>query len=159
MFIPLQMIWQPYDDDLLAALPEECMVDADLWQSHSPLICFNIVEWHIPGRVMRQFGLMQTVPDNFDTNDHLHAVSRRGKVDKDWAKEMAEYVELWDGRRNRIVQGVAVVGNGLDQSYMNWYSRITRLFITPPQLGRPSNMYQPNSFSFHVMVRYLSSLF
>ncbi|KAI5662429.1 hypothetical protein M9H77_21752 [Catharanthus roseus] len=40
-------IWLPYYDRPL--------VSSDLWRAEVPLICYEIMEYHYPGRVMRQF--------------------------------------------------------------------------------------------------------
>ncbi|KAI5677283.1 hypothetical protein M9H77_08233 [Catharanthus roseus] len=42
-----QFMWLPYYDCPL--------VPSDLWRAEVPLICYEIVEYHYPGRVMRQF--------------------------------------------------------------------------------------------------------
>jgi hypothetical protein len=38
-----------------------CRRDHDLWTVVLPLICYYIVEWHLPIHVVRQFGGLQTV--------------------------------------------------------------------------------------------------
>jgi hypothetical protein len=35
--------------------------DQDLWMVVLPLICYYIVEWHLPVRVVHQFGGLQTI--------------------------------------------------------------------------------------------------
>ncbi|KAL7235321.1 hypothetical protein ACSBR1_018759 [Camellia fascicularis] len=50
-----------------------------------PLICFDVVEWHLPDRVLRQFGRVQSVPNWCDTKWQLHATDRRGRVGIDWS--------------------------------------------------------------------------
>jgi hypothetical protein len=35
--------------------------DQDLWTVVLPLICYYIVEWHLPVHVVHQFGRLQTV--------------------------------------------------------------------------------------------------
>jgi hypothetical protein len=38
-----------------------------------PLICYYIVEWHLPIRVVRRFGGLQTVAVQLEaTSEHLH---------------------------------------------------------------------------------------
>ncbi|KAI5666255.1 hypothetical protein M9H77_16108 [Catharanthus roseus] len=41
-------VWLPYYD--------RGFVPSDLWLAEMPLICYEIVEYHYPGRVMRQLG-------------------------------------------------------------------------------------------------------
>ncbi|XP_021739853.1 serine/threonine-protein phosphatase 7 long form homolog [Chenopodium quinoa] len=51
-----QMIWQPYTEAVMDRLPEICRSDMHIWRSRAPLICFDVVEFHLPDRVLRQFG-------------------------------------------------------------------------------------------------------
>ncbi|KAL7185127.1 hypothetical protein ACSBR2_027125 [Camellia fascicularis] len=80
-----------------------------------PLICFDVVEWHLPDRVLRQFGRVQFVSDQCDTEWRLHATDRRGRASTDWSVHHMRYIQLWDTRRDSIVQadwsdGVVRVG-------------------------------------------------
>jgi hypothetical protein len=50
-----------------------CTHDQDLWTIVLPLICYYIVEWHLPIHVVRQFGGLQTVVvQHKATSEHLH---------------------------------------------------------------------------------------
>ncbi|KAG9450011.1 hypothetical protein H6P81_009976 [Aristolochia fimbriata] len=53
-----QVNWQSYLD-FLQHLPAICVEGRCIWLSRTPLICFEIVELHVPDRVMLQFGLEQ----------------------------------------------------------------------------------------------------
>nr|POE59806.1 serine/threonine-protein phosphatase 7 long form like [Quercus suber] len=55
-----------------------------MWSAVVPLACFCIVEKHQPDRVLRQFGLVQDIPIDVDTNERLHGIDLRGKVDRNW---------------------------------------------------------------------------
>ncbi|XP_043805078.1 serine/threonine-protein phosphatase 7 long form homolog [Manihot esculenta] len=57
-----EMVWEPYSDELLASLPLYCTQGRDIWRAVVPLICFHVVEWHQPDRVLRQFGMQQSIP-------------------------------------------------------------------------------------------------
>jgi hypothetical protein len=47
--------------------------DQDLWMVMLPLICYYIVEWHLPIRAVRQFGGLQTVVvQHAATRKNLH---------------------------------------------------------------------------------------
>jgi hypothetical protein len=54
----LQVTWQPYETDAIdgMALNDICRHDQYLWTAVVPLICYYVVEWHLPIRVVRQFG-------------------------------------------------------------------------------------------------------
>ena len=47
---------------MLAQLPGVCTDGAHVWLSRTPLICVDIVEMHVPDRVMLQFGFEQIFP-------------------------------------------------------------------------------------------------
>jgi hypothetical protein len=51
----LQVIWQPYETDGVQGmgLNAICRHDQDLWTVVLPLICYYIVEWHLPVRMVR----------------------------------------------------------------------------------------------------------
>ncbi|XP_057533750.1 serine/threonine-protein phosphatase 7 long form homolog isoform X2 [Amaranthus tricolor] len=69
-----QMTWQPYTAAKMDALPHICTSGHEIWRSRCPLICFGIVELHLPYRVMRQFGLEQVIPHACDTQPQLMSV-------------------------------------------------------------------------------------
>jgi hypothetical protein len=59
----LRVPWQPYETDTVhaMALNDIWRRDQDLWMVVVPLICYYVVEWHLPIHVVRQFGRLQTV--------------------------------------------------------------------------------------------------
>ncbi|KAL7182736.1 hypothetical protein ACSBR1_041427 [Camellia fascicularis] len=63
-----------------------------------------MVEWHLPDRVLRQFGRVQSVLDRCDTEWRLRATDRRGRAGTDWSVHHMRYIQLWDARRDSIVQ-------------------------------------------------------
>ncbi|KAL7235580.1 hypothetical protein ACSBR1_018968 [Camellia fascicularis] len=69
-----------------------------------PLICFDVVEWHLPDRVLRQFGWVQSVPDQFDTEWRLHVADRRSRAGTDWSLFYMRYIQQWDAHWDTIVQ-------------------------------------------------------
>ncbi|XP_028114200.1 serine/threonine-protein phosphatase 7 long form homolog [Camellia sinensis] len=130
-----EFIWQPYAD-VLQTLPDYCRLGEDIWMARVPLICFDVVEWHLPDRVLRQFGRVQAVPDRCDTEWRLHATDRRGRASTDWSQHHMRYIQLWDARRDTIVQ--ADWSDGVLSSpdpYMLWYRRHTHLLV-----GNPSHL-------------------
>jgi hypothetical protein len=72
-----QVDWEPYG--LIDAKYQEnhfsvvCKIDRDMWMMKCPLICFYCVEWQLPNRVARQYGLRQEWPvTSSDTDKRLH---------------------------------------------------------------------------------------
>ncbi|KAL7221506.1 hypothetical protein ACSBR1_023458 [Camellia fascicularis] len=98
-----------------------------------PLICFDVVEWHLPDRVLRQFGRIQSVLNRYDTKWRLHATDRRGRAGTDWSMFHMRYIQLWDARRDNIVQA-DWCDEVLPSSdpYMLWYRRHTHLLVSNP---------------------------
>ncbi|RVW20358.1 Serine/threonine-protein phosphatase 7 long form-like [Vitis vinifera] len=62
-----QALWEPYTADLIAHLPAICQADEEIWRTMLPLICFDIIKWHRPERVLHQFSpLAITTMDFYD---------------------------------------------------------------------------------------------
>ena len=119
----------------------------------SPLIFFDIVEWHRPERVLRQFGLIQGIPSTPPIDSDLHSIDRRGRPQFDWRLYHEHYVALWEARGDHIVT-TEPIGPHMDYHapYMTWYRRITRRFITPMSDFGPMR-YQATALSAHLLVR------
>ncbi|RVX03559.1 Serine/threonine-protein phosphatase 7 long form-like [Vitis vinifera] len=74
----------------------------EIWRTMSPLICFDIVEWHRPEQVLRQFGLQQGIRPSCSIELDLHSMDRRGRHKYDWGAFHAQYITLWGSREERI---------------------------------------------------------
>ncbi|MQM17335.1 hypothetical protein Taro_050304 [Colocasia esculenta] len=48
-----QVRWEPYISDILSILPVISKQGSNLWLSRVSLLCFSIVEMHVPDRVLR----------------------------------------------------------------------------------------------------------
>ena len=96
-----------------------------------PLVCFHLVEKHTPDRVVRQFGMIQEIPNDVDTDTVLHAIDLRGKVGVDWMRKHALHLLHWGNRLEWCCQ--AVLGDMPPQhQYFDWFKRVTRRFIDVP---------------------------
>uniref|UniRef100_A0A2N9GC63 Aminotransferase-like plant mobile domain-containing protein n=1 Tax=Fagus sylvatica TaxID=28930 RepID=A0A2N9GC63_FAGSY len=128
---PDQVIWEPYTDDVLSSLPEYCRIGQEVWRSVTPLICFQIVEWHLPNRALCQFGMQQDIPQPANTDEKLHDCDLRGKVHENWRERWRHYISIWDHRREHVVTRDKMVGlMAYHDPYMDWYRRITQRFIS-----------------------------
>ncbi|KAF1868525.1 hypothetical protein Lal_00008334 [Lupinus albus] len=68
-----QFVWTPYTTmNIMGPISDICRASV-------PLICFTTVEWHADDRVMRQFGLQQTIPQDPPNFDKLHKMDLRSK--------------------------------------------------------------------------------
>jgi hypothetical protein len=55
------------------ALDAISMRNQDLWRAELPLICYYIVQWHLPTHMLRQFGRLQLVAMQHEsTSEKLH---------------------------------------------------------------------------------------
>ncbi|KAL0387386.1 UNVERIFIED_CONTAM: hypothetical protein Sradi_2620400 [Sesamum radiatum] len=67
-----------------------------LWRSICPLIFYAILEMHHPERVLRQFAMMQNIPDQPDTRDmSLHKITRSNRTGTDWVLQHILYITRW----------------------------------------------------------------
>ena len=118
----------------------------------SPLIFFDIVEWHHLERVLLQFGLIQCIHLTSYVDSDLHSIDRRGRPQFDWRLYHERYVALWEARGDHIVTAEPIEPHmDYHALYMTWYRRITRRFITPmDDFGLMR--YQPTALSVHLLV-------
>ncbi|KAE8796276.1 mutator protein [Hordeum vulgare] len=116
---PEQVEWEPYGvgtnfgDAHTFELNALCVQERHLWLMRCPLICNWAVEWHLPHRVLRQFGYFQPHPPEWvDTDTQLHRLDRRRQRKiKDWQKHHKSYVLI---------------------NYLRWFQESTRVEICPP---------------------------
>ena len=55
--------------------------------------------------------MKQAPPDIVDTSVDLHRISLQGKLDRDWVREHAVYIDRWAHREERITDALALDGN------------------------------------------------
>ena len=98
-----------------------------------PLICFDIVEVHLPERVLRQYELVQGIPPPCDIEPELHLISRKNQGTTNWTKINGGHIAHWDQRLELLAQGapIDVVGAPTTPDYMPWFLSITPRWMTP----------------------------
>ncbi|KAH1195537.1 Serine/threonine-protein phosphatase 7 long form [Glycine max] len=120
-----EFVWEPYTATVMAALPPICVVGGVAWFAVVPLICFHVVEWHQPDRVLRQFGLQQPIPGCPSQPQNLHGITLKGKQDENWFHLLAPIIGQWNNRAEFRVdvyprqEGLL----GYNSDYMVWYRR------------------------------------
>lgn len=92
---PTHFICQPYSDEILAKVPDHWKEGVDIWCYKGPLICFHIVEPHLPDRCMRQFGMIQDIPLDVDFSKPLHDINLQGKQSNNWRFTHHEHILHW----------------------------------------------------------------
>ena len=94
------MVWQPYEAEL-EDLPPWCVAGRAVWTAMVSLVCFHIIEKHTPDRVFRQFGMIQVIPHDVDTDEVLHKIDLRGKVGVNWMRRHGVHILDWGNRLQR----------------------------------------------------------
>ncbi|KAH1193329.1 Serine/threonine-protein phosphatase 7 long form [Glycine max] len=50
-----EFLWEPYPAIVMSMLPPICLVGSVVWCAVVPLICFHVVEWHQPDKLLAPF--------------------------------------------------------------------------------------------------------
>ncbi|XP_022683873.1 serine/threonine-protein phosphatase 7 long form homolog [Setaria italica] len=122
--------WQPYDGDdpLPFPLSFVCVQDDDIYRMVCPLICFYAVEYHLPHRVARQFGMRQIWPPQAtSTSIELHNVDRKKKRKiSDWPAFHHAYIVEWEQYEQNLDENNEPHTNTAYRHYQSWYQVIRR---------------------------------
>ena len=84
-----------------------------MWTMRLPLVCFWLVEKHSSDRVVRQFGMVQEIPFDVDTDDALHVIDLRGKTKVNWREKHADHIQVWNSRAQLLCHGARLEGDML----------------------------------------------
>ncbi|WVZ58112.1 hypothetical protein U9M48_008418 [Paspalum notatum var. saurae] len=133
-----QVEWTPYYREEIeeAELRPLCRRDEDLWRAIVPLIFFVVVEYHIPTRVLRQFGRREVVPPHTVPTDlSLH---RRGRYSEtDWRITHVVHTGRWDARQRVPVEAGEAHDEAYFVEYLRWLQAHTRVRLQPTADHRP----------------------
>nr|XP_033509011.1 serine/threonine-protein phosphatase 7 long form homolog [Nicotiana tomentosiformis]XP_033509012.1 serine/threonine-protein phosphatase 7 long form homolog [Nicotiana tomentosiformis] len=120
-----QFIWRPFNDELIAGLPDYCSNDRIMWSSFISLMYLDIVEHHATERVLRQFGHPQLVPPppiwhmtHYRRDDHF-------RVDQTYVAWLEEQIDIWDQRHDLIPPPPPPDRTDGEHEYMGWYRSVT----------------------------------
>uniref|UniRef100_K3ZZ95 Aminotransferase-like plant mobile domain-containing protein n=1 Tax=Setaria italica TaxID=4555 RepID=K3ZZ95_SETIT len=134
-----QVEWKPYDREQLSHIvfSPTCYRDRELWRCTTPMILYYVVEFHMPHRVMRQFGRMQPCPPlELSTSQQLHSIDRRKRYkENDWRLKHGQYLLLWQNK-----QGCDPKGGPYwrpNNEYIRWYCTSTRTKVKPSWTNVP----------------------
>ncbi|KAI0488867.1 hypothetical protein KFK09_028706 [Dendrobium nobile] len=137
-----QVIWEPYGPSIHEMVAKICLAGRDIWRARVPLISWKRVEWHLPDRVIRQFGFSPTT-DVQPMDPNYVRVDGRGKADMDWMIYHHLYIMMWEGRRGVVIHGVQH-HEGEDQAlkeYLHWYRSWASLYLLQPPIEPPKSYY------------------
>ncbi|XP_028223632.1 uncharacterized protein LOC114405197 [Glycine soja] len=126
-------VWEPYPSTVMSFLPPVCLVGSLAWYAVVPLICFQVIEWHQPDRVLRQFGMQQPVPESPSQPLNIHGITLKGKHDENWGQLFAPMIQQWNNRHAFRVDAYPRQEGLLsfNSDYMVWYRRKTKMFVDP----------------------------
>ncbi|KAL0287632.1 UNVERIFIED_CONTAM: hypothetical protein Sangu_2684300 [Sesamum angustifolium] len=156
-----QFIWQPYDMESNVIMTYAGDFNPQLWKSICPLIFYAIVEMHNPEQVLRQFGMMQNIPDQPDTRDmSLHKITRSNHTGTDWVLQHILYITRWQRRYDTVIQRQPISNRrDTDRGYWEWYNNITRHFISSSTDRRVESGYQPGDAPvLHIVTQQVNTL-
>ncbi|WVZ49888.1 hypothetical protein U9M48_001210 [Paspalum notatum var. saurae] len=136
-----QVEWTPYYREEIeeAELSPLCRRDEDLWRAVVPLIFFVVVEYHIPTRVLRQFGRRQVVlPHTVPTDLSLHRKRRQGRYSEtNWRITHVAHTGRWDARQRVQVEAGEAHDEAYFVEYLRWLQAHTRVRLWPIADHRP----------------------
>ncbi|KAG6513450.1 hypothetical protein ZIOFF_023780 [Zingiber officinale] len=140
-----QFIWLPYEEHVLELLPSYCTRGRACWRSATYLICWEIIEAHLPNRVLRQFGMHQPIPIPrlLDKHVALHKMTRSGRANTNWIETHQQYIDHWRDSLNHVENG-ELVNDPMHASveYMSWYWQRIVIYITNPSQRFSSSGFQ-----------------
>nr|GMD77056.1 serine/threonine-protein phosphatase 7 long form homolog [Ipomoea batatas] len=123
---PSDVDWCPYSNISHTVVPENILNTLILGRSKTMLICFDKAERHLPDRVLRQFGMNQTIPQEVQRWERK---SRGVDGGVDLSAKMESELNEWSNRHLHVVEAEEYVK---ESAYMQWYWNITRRLV-----GRP----------------------
>ncbi|KAM0861777.1 hypothetical protein ACQ4PT_045678 [Festuca glaucescens] len=133
-----QVDWEPYGSryhfgTAMGDLNPKCLEEAGFWRMRCPLICMWAVEYHMPHRVMRQFGLFQECPPDWqDTDRALHRLDRKQQRKiQNWPDHHRNHVTAFEHYLDAVRNGGHVEVTPYDDiafnDYLRWFLDSTRI--------------------------------
>ena len=127
----MQFVWEPYTTTVISLLPPICVVGSVAWCAVVPLICFQVIEWHQPDRVLRQFAMQQPISESHSQPLNIHSITLKGKHDENGGQLFAPMIDQWNNRHAFRVDAYPRQEGLLsfNSNYMVWYRRKTKMFV------------------------------
>ncbi|KAK4395708.1 protein MAINTENANCE OF MERISTEMS [Sesamum angolense] len=121
----------------------------------------QLVQMHHAVRVLRQFEMMQNIPDQPDTRDmSLHKITRSNRTGTDWVLQHILYITKWQRRYDTVIQRQPISNKrDTDRGYWEWYNNITRHFVSSSTDRRVESGYQPGDAPvLHIVTQQVNTL-
>ncbi|KAL5122984.1 Serine/threonine-protein phosphatase 7 long form [Glycine soja] len=91
-----EFVWEPYTKTVISLLPPICVLGSVAWYAVVPLICLQVIEWHQPDRVLRQFGMQPPIPEYPSQPLNINGITLKGKHDENWGQLFAPMIHQWN---------------------------------------------------------------
>ncbi|XP_006856388.2 uncharacterized protein LOC18446203 isoform X3 [Amborella trichopoda] len=115
--------WEPYEESQEEDYKTLNEINKETALCRSFLISFNIAEYYMPDRMLRQFGKAQGIPAEPLKWDRREKV---GVHPTSWKDELSVEIRDWHERQHNIIEAVIDINGGLPtKEYMAWYNRFT----------------------------------
>ncbi|KAK1667641.1 hypothetical protein QYE76_055800 [Lolium multiflorum] len=148
--------WEPYGTYYrigagMTDLNPKCLEEARFWRMRCPLICMWLVEYHQPHRVIRQFGLYQECPPQWqDTDQTLHRLDRkRQRKITNWPDHHRGHVTVFQHCLEAVRNAghVEIVPHDLAafNNYLQWFHESMRIELVKPAY-EDDILYDPIEF-------------
>ncbi|KAI0497075.1 hypothetical protein KFK09_023403 [Dendrobium nobile] len=114
----------------------------------------QLSQWHLPDRVMRQFGGIQ--PRTIEPMEReFRRVDGRGRAEVDWLHYHRGYIELWNNRLALITTITHPLGDGQKElsDYLQWYRSWASIYLLKAATNPPETIY-PRSPGERIVVDY-----
>ncbi|XP_042016343.1 serine/threonine-protein phosphatase 7 long form homolog [Salvia splendens] len=154
-----QFIWRPY---VMRNMPDICVDGRPIWTSITTLNCWNMVEPHLPQRVLRQFGIVQPyIPlvNRFHGSDFVKR-DRHGKSGRNWVEYHANHIQDWDNRHNMVWTDLEYSNEPIaTDEYIDWFRRITVVYLTKPGVHAQEGFHETassHSYAVETLRHFLS---
>ena len=128
----MQFVWESYTTTVISLLPPICVVGSVAWCAVVPLICFQVIEWHQPYKVLRQFGMQQPISESHSQPLNIRGITLKGKHDENWGQLFAPMIDQWNNRHAFRVDAYPLQEGLLsfNSDYMVWYIERQRCLLT-----------------------------
>ncbi|KAK9989670.1 hypothetical protein SO802_029909 [Lithocarpus litseifolius] len=74
--------------------------------------------------------MVQKIPPSVDTDEALHAINLKGKIDVNWRDKHLGHIQVWNSRAQSTCHGARLEGDmSPAHQYFGWYDRLTWRFV------------------------------
>ncbi|CAI0378616.1 unnamed protein product [Linum tenue] len=123
------MVCQPYVERALHL--RGSVIESETFRAVVPLICFSVVMWHHPNRVLRHFGMRKPEPHlphpEAEVRFFLHQTTRRPSCGQQLVHASRESLALWNRQHEFIAMNpYSEEVLAYHSEHMEWYRDVTR---------------------------------